>query len=296
MFRKAVKNQLKLKIGIAGPSGSGKTYSALSIAQGISENICLLDTEGGASERYADIFNFDVYNLSGNYHPNFLVDAITKASRAGYDVIIIDSISHFWMGQGGILDLVDKSPKKGMQAWADATPLINRIYEAIKETPIHIISTFRVKTEYVEIVKSNGKKAFEKSGLAPSFKDGIEYEFDLFCDIDLDHELFPTKTRISDLNGKSYPNPGKDFGEILKSWAEGGKPLPKATTAIFNQIVKALTDAIKSNNPKLSDKLFNGAVNKYQLSETQKENLIKILDGDFSDDSDEKNEDPVETE
>ncbi len=48
-FRRAVRENVGLVIGIAGPSGSGKTYSAMRLAAGISggKPFAVIDTEAG---------------------------------------------------------------------------------------------------------------------------------------------------------------------------------------------------------------------------------------------------------
>ena len=91
-FAKAVKSKSKLRLGLIGPSGSGKTYSALAIAKGLGGKIAVIDTESGSASKYADVFDFDVLELS-TFSPTSYVEAIQAAERAGYDVII-DRISH----------------------------------------------------------------------------------------------------------------------------------------------------------------------------------------------------------
>ncbi|MCX8017657.1 MAG: ATP-binding protein, partial [Rhodocyclaceae bacterium] len=107
MFAKASKRQAKLRLAIAGPSGSGKTYSALAVASGIGGRIAVVDTEHGSASLYADRFDFDVFEMTPPFAPERFVEAIQAAAKA-YDVLIIDSITHEWMGEGGILDIHDK--------------------------------------------------------------------------------------------------------------------------------------------------------------------------------------------
>jgi hypothetical protein len=66
IFKKAVRHQVKLKLGLSGPSGSGKTMGALILAKAIAsgERIAVVDTENRSSELYADRFEFDTLNLT----------------------------------------------------------------------------------------------------------------------------------------------------------------------------------------------------------------------------------------
>ena len=126
-FRAASRQQRKGRIGLIGPSGSGKTYTALELATGFGGRIALIDTENSSSELYADRFAFDVLNLD-TFAPQTYVQAIQAAEQAGYDVLIIDSLSHAWMGRDGALEMVDKATGKSRSgnsfaAWREVTPL-----------------------------------------------------------------------------------------------------------------------------------------------------------------------------
>ena len=101
-FQKATKEQAKLRLALIGPAGSGKTYSALTLATHLVPNghIALIDSERGSASKYADRFNFDVEELT-TFHPQRYIQAINDAQTASYDVLIIDSLSHAWMGKDG---------------------------------------------------------------------------------------------------------------------------------------------------------------------------------------------------
>src|SRR5690242_19965331 len=109
-------------MALVGPSGSGKTYTALKIATNLvpSGKVALIDTERGSASKYAKLFKFDVLELR-NYHPEAYIKAIKAAADNGYDVLIIDSLSHAWNGDGGVLSIVDKKGGR-FDAWKDVTP------------------------------------------------------------------------------------------------------------------------------------------------------------------------------
>ena len=102
---------LKIKKGkitlIAGISGSGKTTGALLIAKGIGGKIAVIDTERGSASLYADLCDFDVVELGPPYTPENYINIIHEAERAGYTTLVVDSITHEWNGQGGILEIVE---------------------------------------------------------------------------------------------------------------------------------------------------------------------------------------------
>jgi len=77
-FRKATKEQLKLRMALIGPAGSGKTYSALNIAQHLGKQIAVIDTEHGSASKYAGLFAFDVVELD-SFHPQNYIAGIQAA-------------------------------------------------------------------------------------------------------------------------------------------------------------------------------------------------------------------------
>ncbi len=107
-FHKAVKYDAKLRFAICGPSGSGKTYTLLQLATELGGPVALVDTERGSASKYADIFDFDVLELA-SYDPTRLLEIIDEVATAGYRVLCIDSLSHFWIGKDGELDKVDRA-------------------------------------------------------------------------------------------------------------------------------------------------------------------------------------------
>ena len=234
-FQKAIKAQAKGRIALAGPSGSGKTFTALAIASHMCKRIAFLDTEHGSASKYADLFEFDVMEMDAPYHPEKYMQAIEDAGKAGYEILIIDSLSHAWSGTGGVLDIATQIEKRmknpnSYTAWKDATPIQNKLIESMIAAPLHLIVTMRSKQEYVMDKDNNGKTQIRKVGMAPVQREGMEYEFDVFADINLDHELLVTKSRCHVLADGLFPKAGKEFAEIFSGWLQGEKAIsvPKA--------------------------------------------------------------------
>ncbi len=252
-FQKAVKHESKLRLAIAGPSGSGKTYTALAVGSQLvpGGRIALIDTEHGSASKYADLFAFDVLELHAPFHPDRFVEAIKDAGKAGYDVLIIDSLTHAWNGEGGLLDVVEEIARRmkttnTFAAWKDATPIQNRMIEAIVGAPLHVIGTMRSKQEYVlETVDKGGRTITvpRKVGMAPEQRNNMEYEFDVYLDMDIENNGIVQKTRCPALTGRVLPKPGADLAGVLREWLSG-EPAPDPRLAAMQaNTLPAFADA-----------------------------------------------------
>lgn len=234
VFQKATRRRARARVAIDGPTGSGKTYSALVAATVLANGgkIAVIDTERGSASLYADEFSFDVIELN-TFDPRNYVDAIQAAEEAGYSVIVIDSLTHAWEGEGGVLDLHDDATKRqktqnSFTAWKDITPIHRALVDAMLQSPMHVIATMRSKMEYAqEKDESTGKLTVKKIGLAPIQRAGMEYEFTIVCDMDVDHTLVVTKSRCRPLTDKVVKLPDQKFFGILNDWLNSGEaPLP----------------------------------------------------------------------
>lgn len=231
-FKKATKFASKLRLALAGPSGSGKTYTALTLATALAGGgeVAVIDTERGSASKYADLFTFDVQELE-SFHPNNYINAIHEAEQAGYAVLVIDSLSHAWNGPGGLLEQVENitkrsTSKNSFNAWGEATPLQNRLIDTITRSKLHIICTMRTKTEYVLEPNANGKMTPRKVGTAPIQRQDVEYEFDVYADMDSDNTLIVHKSRCTELAGAVIAKPDGQVAEALKRWL-AGEPAPE---------------------------------------------------------------------
>lgn len=226
-FKKATKEKSRARMAIDGPSGSGKTYTALTIATHLSDKVAVIDTEHGSASKYADLFEFDVLELKSHSMTNYC-EAIKAAEQAGYEVIVIDSLSHAWCGAGGALEQADAIAARSRSgnsftAWKDVTPDYYRLVEAMIGSSAHLIATLRVKTKTVIETNDKGKSAPRKIGLTPIQRDGIEYEFDVLASMDLNNRMVIHKSRYSPLSGLVISKPGADVAEELKRWLTVGK-------------------------------------------------------------------------
>ena len=224
-IRKAERVKSKLRLGLSGPAGSGKTMSALKVAKGIGGPVCLIDTERGSGDLYANLYEYSIISLEPPFKPDILIDAIHAAEKAGFSVIIIDSLSHFWNDEGGILDQADKmqnSGKNRFTLWADLTPQHRRLVNSLLNSPKHIIGTMRSKQEYAMETDEKGKASVKKLGLAPVQREGMEYEFTVFFDISQDHYAKVTKDRTN-MFGNEVFIMDETTGQRLSKWLEEGR-------------------------------------------------------------------------
>lgn len=231
MFKPAERKKAKLRLALCGPSGSGKTYSAILIAKGITDKIAMIDTEHRSGELYSDLTKYDVAPLEAPYTPERYIQCIQAAEKEGYEALIIDSLSHAWAGEGGVLDMVDKAAKatrsqNSYPAWRHVTPEHNRLVEAILKSKMHIIATIRAKTDYETSKDEHGKMKVEKVGLAPVQREGLDYEFTTVLDIGIDgHIARASKDRTGIFDGK-FIKPCEDTGKELLNWLNNGVDAP----------------------------------------------------------------------
>lgn len=220
MFKKAEKRAVKLKIALTGPAGAGKTFSALQIATGIGGKIALIDTENGSASLYADRFQFDTMDIDPPYTVQKYNEAIQAALDAKYDVLVIDSISHAWAGEGGLLQKKEALDSRGGNQYANWAP-ITKEHEALKakilSSDIHTICTMRSKQEYALQEDEKGRKQVKKLGMAPVQRDGMEYEFTTVLDLAMDHSAAASKDRTSLFDGKLV-KPDVTTGKALMEW------------------------------------------------------------------------------
>lgn len=232
-FTPATKSQSKIRAALYGPSGSGKTMTALRIATGIGGKIAVIDTEYGSASKYADRFTFDTVKLTEPTVENYR-KLIEEAGKAGYSVLIIDSMSHGWQELLDEMEKLTKSQKyagNSFRAWGEITPKQRDFVQTILACPCHIIATMRSKTEWAMEQDDRSKKTKPvRIGLAPEQGKGIEYEFDLLMVLSTDHTATIEKDRTGHYQDKTIEKPGEDFGRDLAAWLSDGKaPAAPAT-------------------------------------------------------------------
>ena len=238
MFQKATKKQAKARVAICGPSGGGKTFTALVFAEALAAHeggrIAVIDTEKASASLYADRFDFDTLDFQPPYGPERYVQMMRAAADAGYSVVVVDSLSHGWFAEGGVLDIVDSAGAKmggnRFAGWSVGTPAQNALIATIVGLPIHVVATMRSKQEWILEDDGKGGQRPRRVGMAPQQRDGVEYEFTIVADMDLDHKMVVSKSRVDSLADRVVVKPGPDFAGELIEWLDQGEPLVKADT------------------------------------------------------------------
>ncbi|MEU3432302.1 AAA family ATPase [Streptomyces sp. NPDC006863] len=227
-FRPATKDGFNATVAIQGPSGSGKTWTGLSIASGLAEGerFAVIDTERGAAALYVNDLGvaFDTLPMH-RYDPRDLQKALAAAAQAGYRVVMVDSLSHFWKGTDGTLDQVEKAKSKyggnKFAGWKDGTPLQNEMIEALMSYPGHVVVTMR---SYVHWVLENGSPV--NKGMRAEQRKGIEFEFGVAAEMDENNRLRFIKSRCPSFRGLvlNQPHGAKDIAKPYLDWLrDGGK-------------------------------------------------------------------------
>jgi len=237
-LRKAQKSKSKLRVGVAGTSGSGKTYSALLLASGLTDwkKICIIDTENGSADLYEGLGEYNVITLKAPFSPEHYIEALHTAEQAGMDVVIIDSITHEWDGEGGCLDTVDKLGGK-FQDWGKVTPRHQKFIQAILQSSCHVVTTVRKKQDYAMTQDANGRVKVEKKGLKEITREGFEYELTLSFDLSQSHLATTSKDRTSLFMDKPEFLITQETGKMLKSWADQGI-VPETKAVVEEQPVQ----------------------------------------------------------
>jgi hypothetical protein len=232
MFQKATKQRRRLRAAVFGPSGAGKTYSSVAIASGMGSRVAVIDTERGSASLYSDRFSFDVCDLADRTI-NGYCQVIQGAASAGYDVLVIDSLSHAWQELLQEVDRIANAKYRGntWSAWNEGTPKQRKLVDAILDFPGHVIATMRSKTEWTTEKDSRGKDRPVRVGLAPEQGKGIEYEFDLLLELSVDHTVNVIKDRTGKFQDRIMDKPGPEFGKELLEWLIDGAEPRVATVA-----------------------------------------------------------------
>lgn len=238
-FSEVTRAKSKARIAVTGPSGAGKSLSSLYLGYGISgdwSKVALIDTEHERGRFYADRTDlgtgrFLYAALTPPYSPQRYIEYVRSAAEAvGEDgVIIIDSFSHAWDNEGGVLEIksqiAQQKGKNDYTAWDEAGKIQNQLVNVILSVPCHTIITMRAKMAYAMELNDKGKNVPVKIGLAPVQRDNTEYEFDICFQISRDHIATVSKdtTFLDGWSGVITSELGKQLNEFLAQGIE----LPK---------------------------------------------------------------------
>ena len=267
VFKKAQREHVRIKISIAGPAGSGKTMSSLLMAYGlikaehpewdditIWDHIVVADSENGSASLYVGtqvgttkIGAYNVIDLSPPFTAQTYIDAIHMAEEHNMSVIIVDSLSHVWSGDGGLLDEQGKIAARtnnSYTSWRTISPQYTKLVDTILQSPCHVITAVRAKMDYQQVKGDNGKTQVKAVGMGMVLRDGYEYEVTVALMLDADHVASATKDRTGLFDGQ-YFTITADTGKKLYEWLSSGTvPTPKAEVPAPSPAPSDLSDRV----------------------------------------------------
>lgn len=262
-FTPATRQNVSLLIGMCGSSGSGKTYSALALATGLAGpdgRIAAIDTEAGRMLHYADQFKFDHGDLRPPFSPERYIEAITAADQAGYDVIVIDSLSHEWESEGGLQDMhsalldvqVERARKNhsgswafdedktrerlSVGAWKEPKSKHKKFVSKLLQCRAHLIMCMRAD-EKMRIEKVKDERGREKTVIiqakdmppaerwSPICERRFPYELTLSIVLTPQNPGYPVPIKLQRQHHAMFPEGtqiGEQAGKMLRDWALGG--------------------------------------------------------------------------
>ncbi len=257
-LKKAKREQVKIRLSIASPTGYGKTTSALMIAYGMTndwDKICVIDTENRSAALYANhtfktgftVGEFNTIELPAPYTPEKYIEAIKACEKAGIEVIIIDSVTHVWTGQGGLIEIKD-SLGGTFASWAKVTPRYQQWLNAILQSSCHVITTNRKKQAY-NVITENNKTKVEKAGMDDQIRDGYDYEMTIAFDII--NDKFMAKA-AKDRSGMFMDQPEfiitPDVGKQILDWCTMGiTPIPEVFKTVAEKVADAKAELDKAD-------------------------------------------------
>lgn len=239
-FQKATKKGSHLRMLISGPAKAGKTYTALTVGTTLARHrggrVALIDTEFGSARKYADLFDFDTIDLTAPYSVDRYIALMHEAEQAGYVVIIVDSLTHGWIAEGGLLEEVDNIAARqaaarsqrapdSFSAWNEAGRVQDRLYRTILGSPADVICTVRSKQKYEIVTGQNGKKTPTKMGIEPQQRDDLQFVFDLHMAMDME-STGVIDGRVIALQGAVIKKPDATLADTLFAWLEDETTAP----------------------------------------------------------------------
>lgn len=265
-FAPAKREQVSLLIALAGASGSGKTYSALRLAKGMAPagKIAFIDTEARRGLHYAEEFDFLYSDMRPPFRPANFIESIRAAEAAGAEVVIIDSFSHEYDGQGGIMEWADEIEAAGTKSpgnWKIPKAAHKKLMNALLQCRASIIFCLRAD-EKIRIARENGKTVVEPLGWMPICEKRFMFEMTASFTLTPDrpgipHFDLPHKLQRQHRGMFSDTKPiGEDSGAALAEWARGGAPAP--TVAQFKPTEPMSETSITDLDTKLAEAATKG--------------------------------------
>lgn len=252
-IRPAVREGARLVVGIAGVSGSGKTFTALQLAWGLakgdSAKVGLLDTENKRGSLYSDILvgkdskvnQFMIGDLYAPFSPQRYSQAIKEFQEAGVEVLVVDSASHEWEGEGGCEDIADDGGK--VANWKKAKREHKRFMNTLLTCDMHIIVCMRAR----EKTSFKDPRAPQSLGIQPICEKNFMFEMTaslMIHDQGVRRDVLKCPAELQSIIGKQNGYIGAKEGLALRKWVDGGAQLDPAVERARNTILSQTSDGL----------------------------------------------------
>lgn len=260
-IRTAVREGARLVIGLIGTSGSGKTFTALQLAYGLANGnarkIGFIDTENKRGSIYADalknkdgeVQKFLIADLYAPFSPARYAQAIKEFQDAGVEVLIIDSGSHEWEGEGGCEDIADDGGK--VANWKKAKREHKRFMNTLLTCDMHIILCLRAR-EKVKMVKGqNGKVEPESIGLQPICEKNVPFELTaslLMLDQGMRQDVLKCPADLLPILGRGNGYLTPRDGLNVRKWVDGAQQIDPGLERARNRLLTLTSDGIAAVN------------------------------------------------
>ena len=295
IFKPAVREAVPLLLGVIGQTGSGKTFSAMRIASGIvgkGNRFALIDTESKRALHYADKFDFDHCELTPPFRPENYADAIRAADKAGYKAIVVDSMSHEWAGEGGILDWQEEELARmagddwkkreacKMAAWIKPKMAHKQMVQRLLQVRSHLILCFRAEDKVKMEKDDRGKIQIVPAGIQPICSKEMPYELMASFLLTSDKPGYPQPLKLQEQHKPMFPldKPlSEESGHLISEWAKGGaiKYTGKTLFADIFKFWQAPTESQETNRATAYE-----AINRYAAHVGIKKTLKEAADLD----------------
>ncbi|MGQ3289061.1 AAA family ATPase [Sphingopyxis sp.] len=244
-IRKAEREGARLVVGVAGISGSGKTFTALQLAYGLANNdaskVGFLDTENRRGSLYADALKNDrgevqkfwIGDLYAPFSPQRYIDAILEFQKAGVEVLVIDSVSHEWEGQGGCEDIAHTGNPK-MPQWNKAKAEHKRFMNALLQSDMHIVVCIRAR----EKVRIEGGKV-TPLGIQPICEKNFMFEMTaslMMWDEGKSQQVMKCPDQLRAILGRESGYITAGDGAALRAWVDGAQQLDRTLEHARNSL------------------------------------------------------------
>jgi len=259
-FKPAQRENVGLWVNMIGGTGSGKTMSAFRMASGISGDkpFAVIDAENRRALHYADRFKFDHAELRAPFRPDSYAEAVLAADAAGYPVIVVDSGSHVWAGDGGMLDWQEeeldamverakKNPKENrsewqvreaskMSAWIKPKMAHKHFVSKLLQIRAHLILCLRAEQKIEMVKDKDGKTRIQAKasltgldGWIPICDKNLPFEATCSFLLTADKPGIPKPIKLQEQHRAIFPLDApidEDAGKRLAEWAAGGTVKP----------------------------------------------------------------------